>query len=354
MSNKVPESKDLSRIESSLSTRKPEVVVVTGASAGLGRAIVRAFAREGAHIALLARGRDGLEGARRDVESLGGKALVISADVSDADAIEQAAEAVERKFGPIDIWINNAMVSVFSPVKQMTAEEFKRVTDVTYLGVVYGTLAALKRMLPRDRGVIVQVGSALAYRGIPLQSAYCAAKHAIQGFHDSLRSELIHDNSNVHVTMVQLPAMNTPQFSWVKSRLPGKPQPVPPIYQPEIGADAVLFAARHHRREMYVGYPTIEAIVGDKIAPAVADWYLARNGYEAQQTDEPVESGRRDNLWEPVPGDHGAHGTFDQRASSSSMQHWVNKNRDWLALSAAACLALGLGAILKWRVPKRA
>lgn len=301
MSNKEHENKDLSRIESSLATRKPEVVVVTGASAGLGRAIVRAFAREGAHIALLARGRDGLEGARRDVESLGGEACVISADVSDADAIEKAAEAVERKFGPIDIWINNAMVSVFSPVKQMTAAEFKRVTDVTYLGVVYGTLAALKRMLPRDRGVIVQVGSALAYRGIPLQSAYCAAKHAIQGFHDSLRSELIHDNSNVHVTMVQLPAMNTPQFSWVKSRLPGKPQPVPPIYQPEIGADAVLFAARHHRREMYVGYPTIEAIVGDKIAPAVADWYLARNGYEAQQTDEPVESGRRDNLWNLFP-----------------------------------------------------
>lgn len=337
-----------------MSTRHPEVVVVTGASAGLGRAIARAFAREGAHIALLARGQDGLEAARRDVESLGGKAYVISADVSDAEAIEKAAEAVEREVGPIDIWINNAMVSVFSPVKQMIAEEYKRVTDVTYLGVVYGTLAALKRMLPRDRGVIVQVGSALAYRGIPLQSAYCAAKHAIQGFHDSLRSELIHDKSNVHVTMVQLPAMNTPQFSWVKSRLPGKPQPVPPIYQPEIGADAVLFAARHHRREMYVGYPTVEAIVGDKIAPALADWYLARNGYEAQQTDEPLEPGRRDNLWEPVPGDHGAHGTFDQRASSTSVQLWINKNRDWLALAAAACLALSLGAMLKLRVPKKA
>lgn len=354
MSSTQQSNENLLRSESAMSTRHPEVVVVTGASAGLGRAIARAFAREGAHIALLARGQDGLEAARRDVESLGGKAYVISADVSDAEAIEKAAEAVEREVGPIDIWINNAMVSVFSPVKQMIAEEYKRVTDVTYLGVVYGTLAALKRMLPRDRGVIVQVGSALAYRGIPLQSAYCAAKHAIQGFHDSLRSELIHDKSNVHVTMVQLPAMNTPQFSWVKSRLPGKPQPVPPIYQPEIGADAVLFAARHHRREMYVGYPTVEAIVGDKIAPALADWYLARNGYEAQQTDEPLEPGRRDNLWEPVPGDHGAHGTFDQRASSTSVQLWINKNRDWLALAAAACLALSLGAMLKLRVPKKA
>lgn len=354
MSNQQKGNATLLRSESSLSTRKPQVVVVTGASAGLGRAIARAFAREGAHIALLARGRDGLEGARRDVESLGGKALVIAADVADAEAVEKAAGEVEHKFGPIDIWINNAMVSVFSPVKQMKAEEYKRVTDVTYLGVVYGTLAALKRMLPRDRGVIVQVGSALAYRGIPLQSAYCAAKHAIQGFHDSLRSELIHDKSNVHVTMVQLPAMNTPQFSWVKSRLPGKPQPVPPIYQPEIGADAVLFAARHLRREMYVGYPTIEAIVGDKIAPGLGDWYLARNGYEAQQTDEPVESGRRDNLWEPVPGDHGAHGSFDHRASTSSLQLWINKNRDWLGLAAAAGVAVSVGAVLKWRTPKRA
>jgi NAD(P)-dependent dehydrogenase (short-subunit alcohol dehydrogenase family) len=338
---------------SSLTKDQPEVVVVTGASAGLGRAIVRAFAGEGAHIGLLARGRDGLEGARREVIALGAKALVIPVDVADAEAIEQAAETVEREFGPIDIWINNAMVSVFSPVKNMTAEDYKRVTEVTYLGVVYGTLAALKRMLPRDHGVIVQVGSALAYRGIPLQSAYCAAKHAIQGFNDSLRSELIHDQSNVRVTMVQLPAMNTPQFSWVKSRLPRKPQPVPPIYQPEIGAAAVLFAAHHDRREMYVGYPTVQAIIGDKLAPGFADWYLARNGYDAQQTHEPVEPDRRDNLWEPVPGDHGAHGTFDDRASASSPQLWISKNRKWLTMAGASVVGFALSVLLKRKLTKK-
>ena len=333
--------------KSSLAPVRPEVVVVTGASAGVGRAIVRAFAREGAHIALLARGVDGLQAARFEVEELGGKALVLPLDVANAEGIEAAAVRVEEEFGPIDIWINNAMVSVFSPVKKMTPEEYKRVTEVTYLGVVYGTLAALKRMLPRDRGVIVQVGSALAYRGIPLQSAYCAAKHAIQGFHDSLRSELIHDKSNVRVTMVQLPAMNTPQFSWVKSRLPRKPQPVPPIYQPEIGADAVLFAAHNDRREMYVGYPTVEAIIGDKIAPGFADWYLARNGYDAQQTDEPVEPDRRDNLWDSVPGDHGAHGTFDDRASAASPQLWASKNRKWLTVAGAGVAGVALGVLLK-------
>jgi NAD(P)-dependent dehydrogenase (short-subunit alcohol dehydrogenase family) len=332
---------------SSLTRDRPEIVVVTGASAGLGRAIVRAFAREGAHIGLLARGHDGLEGARHDVEELGGKALVIPIDVADAEAVEQAAATVERELGPIDIWINNAMVSVFSPVKKMNPEEYKRVTEVTYLGVVYGTLSALKRMLPRDRGVIVQVGSALAYRGIPLQSAYCAAKHAIQGFCDSLRSELIHDKSNVRVTMVQLPAMNTPQFSWVKSRLPRKPQPVPPIYQPEIGAEAVLFAAHNDRREMYVGYPTVEAIVADKISPGFADWYLAESGYDAQQTEESVEPDRRDNLWEPVPGDHGTHGTFGDRAVSTSPQLWLSKNRNWLALAGGGLAALIIGALSK-------
>lgn len=334
-------------IDSSLTRNRPEIVVVTGASAGLGRAIVRVFAREGAHIGLLARGLDGLEAARREVEALGSKALVIPVDVADAEAIEQAAEAVEREFGPIDVWINNAMVSVFSPVKEMTPEDYRRVTEVTYLGVVYGTLAALKRMLPRDRGVIVQVGSALAYRGIPLQSAYCAAKHAIQGFHDSLRSELIHDKSNVRVTMVQLPAMNTPQFSWVKSRLPRKPQPVPPIYQPEIGAEAVLFAAHNDRREMYVGYPTLEAIIANKIAPGFVDWYLAENGYDAQQTDEPEESDRRDNLWEPVPGDHGAHGTFGERAVSTSPLLWLSRNRNWLALAGSGLAGLIIGVLIK-------
>jgi NAD(P)-dependent dehydrogenase (short-subunit alcohol dehydrogenase family) len=326
---------------------EPEVVVITGASAGVGRATARAFAREGAYIGLLARGRDGLEGARREVEGLGGRALALPTDVSDADAVERAAEAVEREFGPIDVWINNAMASVFSPVKEMRPEEYKRVTEVTYLGYVYGTLAALKRMLPRDRGVIVQVGSALAYRGIPLQSAYCAAKHAIQGFVDSLRSELLHDKSNVRVMMVQLPAMNTPQFSWVKSRLPRKPQPVPPIYQPEVGAEAILFAARNDRREMYVGYPTVEAIVGDKIAPGFADKYLAKNGYDSQQTDEPVEAGRRDNVWGPVPGDHGAHGRFDDRASASSPQLWVSMNRNWLAIAGAGLTGLALGLLFR-------
>jgi NAD(P)-dependent dehydrogenase (short-subunit alcohol dehydrogenase family) len=326
---------------------KPEVVVVTGASAGLGRAVVRAFAREGAHVGLIARGRDGLEAARREVEELGGRALVLPLDVADADAVERAAERVERELGPIDVWVNNAMVSVFSPVREMRPEEYRRVTEVTYLGYVYGTLAALRRMLPRDRGVVVQVGSALAYRGIPLQSAYCAAKHAIQGFHDSLLAELIHDESRVRVTMVQMPALNTPQFSWVRSRLPREPQPVPPIYQPEVGAAAVLFAARESRRELYVGYPTVQAIVGDKIAPGLADRYLARHGYDAQQTSEPVEPGRRDNLWEPLPGDHGAHGSFDDRATASSPQLWASMNRGRLALAGAGLAGLLLGAFLK-------
>ena len=256
------------------------------------------------------------------MEALGGRALALPTGVSDAAAVERAAAAVEAAFGPIDIWINNAMISVFSPVRQMKPDEYKRVTEVTYLGVVYGTLAALSRMLPRDRGVIVQVGSALAYRGIPLQSAYCGAKHAIQGFVDSLRTELMHDESAVRVTMVQMPAMNTPQFSWVKSRLPNEPQPVPPIYQPEIGAEAVHFAAHHDRREMYVGYPTIGAIAGNKVSPSFADWYLARSGYQSQQTAHPVAADRRDNLWEPVPGDHGAHGSFDDRAARSSPLLW--------------------------------
>ena len=312
---------------------KPKVIVVTGASAGLGRAIVRAFAREQAHIGLVARGRDGLEGARREVESMGGKALVLPTDVADPDQVEAAAAAVEERLGPIDIWINDAMVSVFSPVKEMTPQEFKRVTEVTYLGFVYGTLSALKRMLPRDRGVIVQVGSALAYRGIPLQAAYCGAKHAIQGFMDSLHCELLHDKSNVCVTMVQMPALNTTQFRWVKSRLPHKAQPVPPIFQPEVGAEAVVWAAHHPRRELYVGWPTVKAIVGNKVAPSVGDWYLARVGYKSQQTAEPADPNRPNNLWGPVPGDHGAHGVFDNRATDWSAQLWATTHRGLLALA---------------------
>jgi short-subunit dehydrogenase len=318
-------------------------IVITGASAGVGRATVRKFARRGARIALLARGVDGLKAAQREVEQLGGKALMIPTDVASAEQVEAAAEKIEAELGEIDVWVNNAMTSVFSPIKQMEAEEFRRVTEVTYLGYVYGTLAALKRMLPRDRGVIVQVGSALAYRGIPLQAAYCAAKHAVQGFCDSLRCELIHDNSNVKVTMVQMPALNTPQFGWVKSRLPHKAQPVPPIFQPEVAAEAIYFAAHNPRREFYVGLPTVEAIVVNKIAPSLLDRYLARTGYDSQQYDGAEDPNRRDNLWQPLPGDHGAHGAFDARARSWSPQLWTNQHRGWVA---AGLVALGLSAIL--------
>jgi NAD(P)-dependent dehydrogenase (short-subunit alcohol dehydrogenase family) len=250
------------------------------------------------------------------------------------------AAAVEETFGSIDVWVNNAMVSVFSPIKEMTPEEFKRVTEVTYLGCVHGTLSALRRMLPRDRGVIVEVGSALAYRGIPLQAAYCRAKHAVQGLVDSLRCELLHDESHVRVTMVQLPALNTPQFSWGKSRVPRKPQPVPPIFQPEVAAEAIVWAAHHKQPEMYVGWPTVKAIIGNKIAPRFADWYLTRAGYDSQQTDEPVEAARADNLWEPVPGDHDAHGDFDARSRPWSSQFWVTKNRAWLALAGVLLTAV--------------
>src|SRR5437667_3312556 len=252
---------------------KPEVIVITGASAGVGRATVQAFARRGAQLGLIARGPDGLEAARKEVNQLGGSALVFAIDVADAEKVEGAATRVEEEFGPIDFWVNNAMVSVFSPVKEMTAEEFHRVTEVTYLGVVYGTLAALKRMLPHDRGCILQVGSALAYRGIPLQAAYCGAKHAIQGFTESLRCELLHDKSNVRVTMVQLPAMNTPQFDWVRSRLPRAPQPVPPIFEPELAADAIVWAATARRREISVGSPTVAALWANKIASPILDRY---------------------------------------------------------------------------------
>jgi short-subunit dehydrogenase len=323
---------------------QPEVVVITGASAGVGRATAQVFARRGASIGLLARGMDGLEAARQEVESLGGHAVVVQCDVADSNAVESAATQVEEKFGPIDVWINNAMVSVFSPVIQMTPEEYRRVTEVTYLGYVYGTLSALRRMLPRDKGVIVQVGSALAYRGIPLQSAYCAAKHAVQGFVDSLRSELIHDRSNVRVTMVQLPALNTPQFSWAKSRMPKKLRPVPPIFEPEIAADAILFAAEHNRREMYVGMPTVKLVTANKFLPGLLDLYLAKVGFDGQQIDEPVEPNRRDNLWDPVPGDHGVRGTFGNIARERSAQLTISKHRKWFAIAAAATLGLAFYA----------
>ncbi len=319
---------------------KPEVVVITGASAGLGRAIVREFAKRRASIGLIARGVDGLEGAKSEVEAAGGQALVLPLDVSDPQALEEAASAVEKSFGPIDVWINNAMVSVFSPFDEMTPDEFRRVTEVTYLGYVYGTMAALHRMLPRDRGHIVQVGSALAYRGIPLQSAYCGAKHGIQGFTQSLRCELLHTRSKVIVTMVEMPALNTIQFNWVKSRLPRQPQPVPPIYQPEVGARAVYWAAHHRRREVLVGGSTLVAIEGNKVLPGVGDRYLANHGYDSQMTAEPADPNRSNNLLQPVPGDHGATGRFNSRASRWSAQVWVTTHRPWMIAAGAVGLAM--------------
>ena len=332
---------------------RPRVIVVTGASAGVGRAAAIAFAREGAYVGLLARGRAGLDAAQRDVEAAGGHALAIQTDVADADQVEAAAAQVERAFGPIDVWVNNAMASVFSPVKFTSPAEFERVTEVTYLGVVYGTLAALRRMLPRDEGAIIQVGSALAYRGIPLQAAYCASKHAIQGFCDSLRSELLHDGSRVHLTMVQLPAMNTPQFDWVRSRLPGRAQPVPPIFSPEVAADAIVWASRHRRREIYVGASTLTAIIGNKMFPGLGDWYLARSGYESQQTNEPEPPSQPDNLFAPVDDrrDFGAHGRFHDRARAHSWQLWLTEHRRRLGQTAAALgvVALGMAAASRRR-----
>ena len=333
-----------------MSVENPQVVVVTGASAGVGRATVRAFAARGAKLGLIARGRDGLEAAAREVEELGGQALVLPLDVADADAVERAADRVEHELGPIDVWVNDAMTSVFAPVIETRAEEYRRVTEVTYLGYVYGTLAALRRMLPRDRGRIVQVGSALAYRGIPLQSAYCAAKHAIQGFCDSLRSELLHDGSQVTVTMVQMPALNTPQFSWVRSRLARKPQPVPPIFQPEVAARAILWAADRGPRELLVGWPTLKAVEGNKIVPGVADEILAEQGYDSQQYDGDVSPERRDNLFEPVPGDHGAHGDFDDRAHEHSVQLWLNTHLGVLVAAAAGVAGALAGSLLRERL----
>ncbi len=315
--------------------QKRRVVVVTGASAGLGRAVVREFAGKGCDVALIARGTDGLEGARKEVEQAGGRALVFPIDVADADAVERAAAETEEKLGPIDVWVNNAMNSVFSPVREMKAEEYKRVTEVTYLGQVYGALSALKRMLHRDRGSIIFVGSALAYRGIPLQSAYCASKHAIEGFFDSLRTELMHDKSNVNISMVQLPAMNTTQFGFVKSRLPFKPKPMGTIYQPEVAARLIEYASRNPRREYFVGWPTVKAIVGNKIAPWYADRVLARSGYQGQMTKEPENGNRKSNLWEPIPGDHGAHGPFTDNSKSFSPVTWASVNRGAIAATAA-------------------
>ncbi|SFB06630.1 Short-chain dehydrogenase [Amycolatopsis marina] len=322
------------------------VVAVTGASGGIGRAAARAFGERGDRVALLARGGKGLDAAAEDVESAGGKALPLTVDTADFRQVDEAADRIEKEFGPIDVWVNDAFTSAFAPFTEIAPDEFKRVTDVTYLGYVYGTKAALNRMLPRDRGSIVQVGSALAYRGIPLQSAYCGAKHAIQGFTESLRCELLHDKAGVHVTMVQMPAVNTPQFDWVLSRLPNKAQPVPPIYQPEVAADAIVYAADHpKRREYWVGGSTVGTMLGNKFTPGLLDRYLAKKGYAAQQTSERRSPDRPSNLWEPVDDedgqDFGAHGRFDRRSRARDIQIWASRHHGLLAATSGA-LAFGV------------
>jgi NAD(P)-dependent dehydrogenase (short-subunit alcohol dehydrogenase family) len=307
----------------------------------VGRAVIEQFAREGARIGLIARGRDRLEAARGDVQRAGGDAIVLEADVANPDEVENAAGQVERKFGPIDVWVNNAMTTIFAPFHEITPAEFKRATEVTYLGCVYGTMAALKSMRKRNRGTIVQVGSALAYRSIPLQSAYCGAKHAIVGFTDSIRSELIHEKSAIHMTVVHLPAMNTPQFSWCRTRLPRHPQPVPPIFQPEVAAQAIVWASKHKRREVYVAWPTVKAIYGQMIAPGYADKYLAKFAWDGQETDQPVGPNRPDDLFGSAPGDYGSHGIFDRRASGISPFSWMDLHRGIVGLGAAAIVVAG-------------
>jgi len=323
------------------------IVVVTGASAGIGRAAVRAFAHDGWDVALLARGDAGLDAAADEVHAAGRRALPISVDVADAEAVEQAADRVERELGPIDVWVNDAMESVFAPADRITPDEYRRVTDVNYLGFVHGTLAALRRMKPRDRGLIIEVGSALAYRSIPLQAAYCASKHAIVGFVDSLRCELIHDRSHVRLTVVHMPAVNTPQFGWVRSRLPDAAQPVPPIFEPEVAAKAILFSAKHPRRELFVGGPTLLAVWGQKLIPGILDWYLGRTGYRAQQTGEPRPE-RPDNLDAPrdETRDRGAHGGFDRRARTWSPVLELTMHRNLVAgIAAAGIAAIGLARV---------
>lgn len=322
-----------------------DTVVVTGASAGVGRATARAFGARGARVALLARGLEGLEGAKREVEEAGGEALVLPTDVSDADAVERAAAQTEKHFGPIDVWVNAAMATVFGEFQDITPDEYRRATEVTYLGFVYGTLAAYRRMRSRNHGSIVQVGSALSYRAVPLQSAYCGAKHAIRGFTDSLRSEIIHNRLDVHLTMVQLSAFNTPQFDWSRTHMRRKPQPLPPIFQPEVAADGIVWAAYHRRREVYLGFPAVKAIVANKIAPRLLDHVLARQGYSGQLTDQPIASNRPDNLFEPANGDFDTRGSFSKQAKTHSWQLWANKNKLPLMLGAGALALIGAAAL---------
>jgi short-subunit dehydrogenase len=328
----------------------PEVVVVTGTSGGVGRAIAHAFGKRGAHVALLARGEKGLEDCRREVEELGGRALVVPTDVADHEQVEAAAARVEAELGPIDIWVNDAMATVFARFVDTTAEEFTRATQVTYLGTVYGTMAALRRMTARNRGTIVQVGSALSYRAIPLQAAYCGSKFGIRGFTDSIRTELRHDKSAVHITMVQLPGVNTTQFNWCRSKLPNHPQPVPPIYQPEIPAEAVYWAAHHRRRELWVGYSTLQAIIGTKLSALAGDIYLARTAFDGQQMkDRPVSPDRPDNLFEPVVDKAATHGIFDDQAKSLSPELWLATHRavaGGAALAAVAAIGGAVGAAI--------
>lgn len=327
-----------------MKSSESKIVVVTGGTAGVGRATVRLFAEQGADIAILARGEERLAATKAEVEALGRRALAIPCDVADSEAVEAAAVRIEAELGPIDIWVNNAFAGIFARFMDMSEEEYRRVTDVTYYGQVHGTRAALKRMLPRDRGTIVLVGSALAYRGIPLQSAYCGAKHAVQGLLDSLRPELDHANSKVHLTMVQLPALNTPQFDWARAKIRSKPQPVGKIYQPEVAARAILFAAHARRKEVWVGSTTWQAIRGDQAASWLLDEYLAETGVAGQGSGEPIEEAREDNLFAPVPGDFAAHGRFDDRAVASSRQFWLSRNR---AAVLAGAVAIG-GAAAAW------
>jgi len=323
------------------------VTVITGGTAGVGRATARAFAARGDDVAVLARGRDGLAATAREIEAAGSRALALAVDVADADQVEGAAAEIENTLGPIDVWVNNAMVTIFAPIHEIEPDEFRRATEVTYLGTVWGSLAALRRMRPRDTGTIIQVGSALAYRGIPLQAPYCGAKHAIQGFTDSLRTELLHDGSRIHVTMVQLPAMNTPQFEWCRTRMRRASQPVPPIFQPEVAAEAIVWSSEHRRRELYVGGPTVLAILGNRVSGLAADHYLGRTGVDSQLTDEPVDPSRPGNLFEPVDGDHGAHGQFDSRARDSSTQLRLSLQRRRMAVAGA--LAAGAAAVARRR-----
>lgn len=324
-----------------------QVVVVTGASAGIGRAAVRAFAERGDDVGLVARGDAGLAATAEEVEAAGGRAVAVPTDVAHHEQVEAAADTIERKLGPIDVWVNDAFGSVFAPFWEITPEEFRRITEVSYLGFVWGTNVALRRMRPRNRGVIVQVGSALAYRGIPLQSGYCGAKHAIQGFNESVRCELFHERSRVRVTMVQMPAVNTPQFSWVLSRLPRHPQPVPPIYQPEVAARAVVHAADHpQRREFWVGATTAATLLTNSVVPGLLDRYLGRTGFSSQQTDQATDRQRPANLWHPVDAedDHGAHGAFDDRSHGRSPQWWATSHRRALIGAGAAALTAGIAA----------